>query len=84
MSEIYSVDLMRDMAAAFEAEPNDAPRFTAGSTLRSIAVGADNLLPPPQAVVNTTPVQMIVHDHMPFPRTSDEPAPEPVDDEEAR
>lgn len=41
--------------APVQIEPDDAPRFTAGSLKRSLDAGTLDLLPPAQAIVNTTP-----------------------------
>jgi len=40
-----------------QVEPTDAPRYTAGSRLRSLVAETLDLLPPPTAIVNTTPLE---------------------------
>ena len=65
------------IAAANEVslkEGETPPRYTAGSTKRSVLVGATDLLPPPAAIVNTTPVTTLAIG------PSDEPAPEDTDE----
>lgn len=41
--------------APTQVEPTDAPRYTAGSGLRSLLAETLDLLPPAQNIVNTTP-----------------------------